>query len=54
MEKFLVKKRVAKNIFQAKLYLLLFSVICLSISVNLFVDVIEESSNVSLYETNEK
>lgn len=54
MEKFLVKKRVAKNIFQAKLYLLLFSVVCLSISANLFINLIEENPNIFAYETTQK
>lgn len=50
MEKFLVKKKIAKTVFQAKLYLLLFSVICLSISVNLFQSVIENNPSIFAYD----
>jgi hypothetical protein len=49
MEKFLVRKKIAKNIFQAKLYLVLFSVICLSVSAHLFVETIEEQPELFIY-----
>lgn len=42
MEKFLVKKKIAKTIFQAKLYLLILSIAFLSTSVSIFLDTLEK------------